>query len=58
MDWPKLRSETSTLIVMGNSGWDERCLFLEARLFVVLGESNAWQISSFCGASFQEGFPD
>ena len=31
---------------------------LEARLFVVLGESNAWHFSSFCDASFQEGFPD
>ena len=31
---------------------------IEACLFIVLGGSNAWHLSSFCGVCFQEGFPD
>ena len=31
---------------------------IEARLFVVLRGSNGWHFSNFCGACFQEGFPD
>ena len=29
---------------------------IEACLFIVLGGSNAWHLSSFCGVCFQEGF--
>ena len=31
---------------------------IEDRLFIVLWGSNASHFSSFCGACFQEGFPD
>ena len=31
---------------------------IEARFFVVIRGSNFWHFLSFCGACFQEGFPD
>lgn len=55
MDGPKLRPDISPSVGIGGM---RDVFIIEACLFVVFRGSNAWHVSSFCAAFFEEMFSD